>query len=50
MQKKVPDYANKSVINKKYNVKHSVSDYKKRLYKKRLVEPLRCKKRRLVNF
>ena len=29
---------------------HSVSDYKKRLYKKRLVELLKCKKRQLVTF
>ena len=29
---------------------HSVSDYKKRSYKKRPVDPLRCKKRRLVLF
>ena len=29
---------------------HSVSDYKKRLYKKRLVDSMKCKKRRLVNF
>ena len=29
---------------------HSVSDDKKRLYKKRLVKHLRCKKRRLVNI
>ena len=29
---------------------HSVSDYKKHFYKKRLVDSLKCKKRRLVNF